>query len=89
MMTNNYIPTNNKWAISYIFNFYIPFMFFFFAVAPDQPKIYFEYGNSIEKDHPENYQQDSGNLIVIDEGNLTITLICRVSGGNYVAHKYN
>ncbi|XP_029341821.1 uncharacterized protein LOC100167149 isoform X2 [Acyrthosiphon pisum] len=50
-------------------------------VAPERPTIYFEYGNSIGGDRPENYQQNSGNVIVVDEGSLTVTLVCRVVGG--------
>ncbi|XP_022178469.1 uncharacterized protein LOC111039313 [Myzus persicae] len=50
-------------------------------VAPDRPTIYFEYGNSIGGDRPENYQHNSGNVIVVDEGSPTVTLVCRVVGG--------
>jgi len=51
------------------------------TVAPERPTIYFEYGNSIGADRPENYQQNSGNVIVVDEGSPTVTLVCRVVGG--------
>uniref|UniRef100_A0A2S2PHW8 Ig-like domain-containing protein n=1 Tax=Schizaphis graminum TaxID=13262 RepID=A0A2S2PHW8_SCHGA len=52
-------------------------------VAPERPTIYFEYGNgnSIGGDRPENYQQNPGNVIVVDEASPTVTLVCRVVGG--------
>jgi len=50
-------------------------------VAPERPTINFEYGNSIGGDRPENYQQKSGNVIVVDEASPTVTLVCRVVGG--------
>lgn len=51
------------------------------TVAPDRPKIYFQDGNAIGRERQENYQQVSGNMIVVDEGSEAITLICRVVGG--------
>lgn len=51
------------------------------TVAPDRPKIYFQDGNVFGRERQENYQQVSGNMIVVDEGSETITLICRVVGG--------
>ncbi|XP_025191738.1 uncharacterized protein LOC112591991 [Melanaphis sacchari] len=50
-------------------------------IAPERPTIYFEYGNSIGGDRPENYRQNSGNVIVVDEASPTVTLVCRVVGG--------
>lgn len=58
------------------------------TVAPDRPKIYIDRGNGIgegagDTDRPENYQQDSGNVIVVDEGSPAVTLVCSVNGGKY------
>lgn len=66
------------------FNFLFSLLIFlyhvFVTVAPGRPKIYFEQKNKVEEDRPENYQQDSQN-IVIDEGSPTVTLVCIVNGG--------
>jgi len=53
----------------------------YIIVAPERPTIHLEYGNSIGGDRPENYQQKSGNVIVVDEASPTVTLVCRVVGG--------
>lgn len=57
------------------------YIIYLITVAPDRPKIYFQDGNVIGRERQENYQQVSGNMIVVDEGSETITLICRVVGG--------
>lgn len=57
---------------------------YFVVVAPDRPKIYVENGNSVGGDRREDHQRGSRNLIVIDEGTPTVTLVCLVVGGKFV-----
>lgn len=56
------------------------------TVAPDKPTISLELENSIGRDSVENYQQEPGNTIVIDEGVPVVTLVCTVNGGKPIIY---
>jgi len=62
------------------------FYYILFVVAPDRPKIYAEYKNDVGGDRQENYPQVPENIIAIDEGTQTLTLVCRVIGGKIIVN---
>lgn len=56
-------------------------MLMFVIVAPDKPTITLEHGHAIGRDLENSQLQEPGNMIVIDEGSPSVTLVCTVNGG--------